>query len=70
MKNAFITKDLKRQIKIVERSIKRCEDEVKKHIRAYETLSGDFVLMCSMHGVGEVTAWIILCNWATGDNSL
>ena len=60
MKNAFIVKELRRQVKNVERAVKRCKDEIKKHINAYETLSGDLKLMCSMPGVGEVTAWTIL----------
>lgn len=60
MKNAFIAKDLKRQLKNLERAISRCEAAIKGLIKAHESLSTDFELMCSMPGIGSVTVWTIL----------
>ena len=58
--NKFVHKTLKRQLKSQERFLTSCEKEIKRVIKEYPSLSHDFSLLCSIIGVGKVTAWTVL----------
>lgn len=58
--NKFVLKCLKGQINSLEKFLTRCEGEIKKLIKQYQSLSTDVALLCSMVGIGPITAWTVL----------
>ena len=59
-KDKFITRSLNKQIKAMEKLISNCEKEIRKVIAANQALADDVELICTMTGIGPVTAWTVL----------
>ncbi len=59
-KDKFIVKNLKMQVKSLEKLIKKCEKEIREVISGDEQLKADAKLLRTMRGVGPVTSWTVL----------
>jgi len=56
----FVARNLKNQINAALRLIRNTEKEIRKVIKENPNLARDMKIMCSMKGIGPVTAWTVL----------